>query len=205
MPLLSSWAQRRKIAWFFGAVPRDARILEVGAGAGWLGPALRARGFTRYVGLDLAPPADVVGDVNAWRELGLAPASFDVVVAFEVVEHVDCFRACHELLAPGGAMFVTTPVPGRDWVMRVLEAIGLNQRRTSPHDFLVDLRAAPHFEEREVRIVGGLAQWAVLRKAAAPAAAPRAARPAYPRRRGRDAAGEPSAARRAADEDSAVQ
>ncbi len=189
MPLLSDLAQRKKVEWFFARVPRDARILEVGSGAGWLGPALRARGFTRYVGLDLEPPADVVGDVNQWRALGLAPESFDVVAAFEVVEHVDCFRACHELLAPGGALFVTTPLPSRDWIMQVLEAVGLNQRRTSPHDFLVDLRTVPHFAERKVRIVGGLAQWAVLRKASRPSVpAPEPVRYGVPGRAGASAA-----------------
>jgi 2-polyprenyl-3-methyl-5-hydroxy-6-metoxy-1,4-benzoquinol methylase len=170
VPLLSDWARNRKLEHFFADVPRDARILEIGAGGGWLRAALAARGFTRYTGLDLLPPADVVGDVNDWRALGLRPESFDVVVAFEVVEHVDCFRACHELLAPGGALFVTTPVPGRDWILRALEAVRLNQRRTSPHDRLVDLRAAPHFEERRVAIVAGLSQWAVLRKAPSAAA-----------------------------------
>lgn len=171
MPLLSQLAARRKVDYFFARLPREARILEIGCGDGWLRRALAARGFSRYTGLDLHPPADVVGDVNAWRELGLREASFDVVVAFELVEHVDCFRACHELLAPGGAMFVTTPLPSRDWVMRVLEALRLNQRRTSPHDRLVDLRQVPYFAERRVAIVGGLAQWAVLRKASAAAAA----------------------------------
>jgi SAM-dependent methyltransferase len=165
VPLLSTLARRRKVDHFFAGVPRDARILEIGAGGGWLRAALEARGFTAYTGLDLEGPADVVGDVNDWRALGLAPESFDVVVAFEVVEHVDCFAACHALLVPGGALFVTTPVPGRDWVMRLLERAGLNQRRTSPHDHLIDLRGAPFFEQREVRIVGGLSQWAVLRKA----------------------------------------
>ncbi len=170
MPLLSDWARARKVDHFFAGVPRDARILEIGCGAGWLRETLRARGFTSYTGLDLHPPADVIGDVNAWRAIGLQPASFDVVVAFEVVEHVDCFEACHELLAPGGRLFVTTPVPSRDWVMKLLEAAGLNQRRTSPHDRLVDLRHVPYFAERRVEIVGGLAQWAVLRKASAAAA-----------------------------------
>ena len=174
MPLLSQLAQRRKLDHFFADVPRDARILEIGAGDGWLGAALRGRGFTRYLGLDLRPPADVIGDVNDWRAAGLEPESFDVVVAFEVVEHVDCFRACYDLLAPGGALFVTTPVPSRDWIMRLLEAVGLNLRRTSPHDRLVDLRRAPWFQDREIRIVGGLSQWAVLRKEirAAPGAPP---------------------------------
>jgi hypothetical protein len=138
--------------------------LEIGSGEGWLRRELASRGFTRYTGLDLRPPADVVGDINDWRAAGLRPDSFDVIVAFEVVEHVDCFRACYDLLAPGGAMFVTTPVPSRDWVMRLLELCGLNQKRTSPHDRLIDLRVAPCFEDRQVKIVGGLAQWAVLRK-----------------------------------------
>jgi SAM-dependent methyltransferase len=170
-PLLSRWARKKKVDHFFADVRRDARILEIGCAGGWLREALAARGFTRYTGLDLAPPADVVGDVNEWRAAGLAPASFDVVVAFEVVEHVDCFRACHDLLAPGGSLFVTTPIPGRDWVMRILEAVGLNQRRTSPHDRLVDLRTVPYFADRRIEIVGGLSQWAVLRKAGASAAA----------------------------------
>jgi cyclopropane fatty-acyl-phospholipid synthase-like methyltransferase len=165
VPVLSRWARRRKVDHFFADVPRDARILEIGSGGGWLRAELERRGFTAYTGLDLAGPSDVVGDVNDWRALGLRPESFDVVVAFEVVEHVDCFAACHALLAPGGALFVTTPVPERDWVMQLLERAGLNQRRTSPHDHLVDLRRAPHFEEHDVRIVGGLSQWAVLRKA----------------------------------------
>jgi SAM-dependent methyltransferase len=183
LPLLSRIARDRKLDHFFADVPRDARILEIGAGDGWLGAALRARGFTRYTGLDLRPPADVVGDVNDWRAAGLQPESFDVVVAFEVVEHVDCFRACHDLLAPGGALFVTTPVPSRDWVLRLLELVRLNQRRTSPHARLIDLRRAPYFEEREIRIVGGLSQWAVLRKA------PRASRAAPPARTAQSSTG----------------
>ncbi|HET7753597.1 MAG TPA: class I SAM-dependent methyltransferase [Anaeromyxobacteraceae bacterium] len=176
MPLLSTIARRRKVEYFFSGVPRGARILEIGCGDGWLRPALEARGFTRHVGLDLRPPADVVGDVNAWREIGLAPGSFDVIVAFEVVEHVDCFAACLDLLAPGGSLFVTTPVPQRDWVMRILEALRLNQKRTSPHDYLVDLRNVTGFSERRVEIMGGLSQWAVLRKDSAAAAAANGAR-----------------------------
>jgi SAM-dependent methyltransferase len=170
VPILSRLARHQKVDYFFADVPCDARILEIGCAGGWLREALGARGFTRYTGLDLRPPAEVVGDVNDWRALGLRPASFDVVAAFEVVEHVECFHACHELLAPGGSMFVTTPVPGRDWVMRVLEAVGLNQRRTSPHDRLVDLLDVPYFADRRVEIVGCLSQWAVLRKASAAAA-----------------------------------
>jgi SAM-dependent methyltransferase len=164
VPFLSDLARRRKLGHFFAGLPRDARILEIGCGSGWLRGALAARGYAGYVGMDLVPPADVVGDVNRWGEAGLAPASFDVVVAFEVGEHVDCFEACHDLLAPGAYLFATTPVPSRDRLMQLLERLGLNQQRTSPHDRLVDLAGVALFPEREVRIVGGLAQWGVLKK-----------------------------------------
>jgi 2-polyprenyl-3-methyl-5-hydroxy-6-metoxy-1,4-benzoquinol methylase len=161
---LSDIARRRKVRYFLEPIPRDARILEVGSGSGWVGEHLRRHGWTNYVGLDLRPPADVVGDVRDWRALGLEPASFDVVVAFEVVEHVDCWHACHELLRPGGRMLVTTPLPHRDWVLRMLEAARLNQRRTSAHDHLVYLEQAPCFRERRIEVVAGLSQWGVFAK-----------------------------------------
>jgi 2-polyprenyl-3-methyl-5-hydroxy-6-metoxy-1,4-benzoquinol methylase len=161
---LSDVARRRKVGYFLEPIPKDARVLEIGCGSGWVGEHLRANGWTGYVGLDVVPPADVVGDVREWRRLGLQAASFDVVIAFEVVEHVDCWEACHSLLKPGGRMLVTTPLPHRDWVLKILEAVRLNQRRTSPHDHLVYLDQAPCFRERQVRVVAGLAQWGVLAK-----------------------------------------
>jgi len=164
MPWLSEIAQRKKVEFFFQDVPKNARILEVGCGSGWVRPALQARGYTNYTGMDLFPPADIVGDIRKWRELGLTPASFDVVVAFEVVEHVDCFEAVYDLLAPGGRMLITTPLPHRDWVMKCLEAVGLNQKRTSPHDHLVYLDRVPQFPQKSVKIVAGLSQWGLFTK-----------------------------------------
>ena len=164
MPLLSTLARRKKERFFFDDLPKSARVLEVGAGSGWVGEYLKSRGWSNYVGLDVVPPADVVGDVREYAALGLAPGSFDAVVAFEVVEHVDCFRACHDLLRPGGRMLITTPLPHRDWVMKALEAVGLNQRRTSPHDHLVYLDRVPLFAEKRVKVVAGLSQWGVFVK-----------------------------------------
>ncbi len=125
---------------------------------------LRQSGWDNYVGLDVVPPADVVGDVRDWEALGLAAGSFDVVVAFEVVEHVDCFRACYDLLKPGGQLLLTTPLPHRDWVMKILEAVGLNQRRTSPHDHLVYLDRVSEFSIKRVKVVAGLTQWGAFVK-----------------------------------------
>jgi hypothetical protein len=88
----------------------------------------------------------------------------DVYLAFEVVEHVDCFDACYQLLRPGGKMLITTPVPEMDWLLKITESLGLNQKRTSPHDHLVDLQNVPFFNQKKIKIVLGLGQWAVFTK-----------------------------------------
>ena len=164
MHLLSHLAARKKLDYFTRHIPKASSLLEIGCGSGWVGRHVRAHGWTTYVGIDLLPPADIIGDIRRWRDLGLAAASFDVIIAFEVVEHVDCFSACYELLKPGGKLMVTTPVPHMDWAMRVLEAMGLNQRRTSPHDHLVYLDKVPLFEHRVLKTIAFLAQWGIFTK-----------------------------------------
>jgi 2-polyprenyl-3-methyl-5-hydroxy-6-metoxy-1,4-benzoquinol methylase len=166
MPLLSSIAAKRKCQFFLDRIPKQDRILEIGCGSQWVGNYLRSSGWKNYIGLDIVPPADIVGDVKKWRSLGLPENGFDVIVAFEVVEHVHCFQECFDLLRPGGLLMLTSPVPERDWVLKILEGIGLNQKRTSPHDWLIDFRNIPLFELSEYKRVGGLAQWGVLRKPA---------------------------------------
>jgi SAM-dependent methyltransferase len=164
MRLLSKLAGKKKIDYFTQRIPKEAKILEIGSGSGWVGRYLKENGWHNYVSIDLFPPADVVGDIRMWPELGLTAASFDVILAFEVVEHVDCFEACYQLLKPGGMLMVTTPVPHMDWAMKFLELVGLNQKRTSPHDHLVYLSEAPFFEERQLKTVAFLAQWGILIK-----------------------------------------
>ena len=159
---LSEYARRRKLEWFFADVPKDAVILDVGCADGWVGRWLRTRGWTSVTGIDLEPPADHVGDVNDWRALGLAAHSFDVIVAFEVVEHADLSDALHDLLKPDGRLFATTPVPALDWACRAMERLGMLQRRTSPHTHLVDLRRFPRFRAVDRTVKGFVSQWGVL-------------------------------------------
>lgn len=164
MPFLSNIAQNKKIRFFLDPIPKDAKVLEIGSGSGWVGDYMKANGWTGYVGMDIVPPAEIVGDINQWPSIGLEAESFDAIIAFEVVEHVDCFQACYDLLKDGGQLLMTTPVPGMDWAMKMLETVGLNQKRTSPHDFLVNLRNVPVFEDKQVRKVAGLSQWGVFTK-----------------------------------------
>ena len=97
------------------------RILEVGCGRGWLGRQLSEYGS--YVGID--PVADVVAygrelypDID-FRICGLqemeGEAPFDIIVATEVLEHIDLHRQedfvshLYRHLRPGGSVILTTP------------------------------------------------------------------------------------------------
>ena len=160
---ISAVARRRKVRFFLDHLPTTARILDVGCADNWFKAAAAEQGWPNVTGLDLCPSADVVGDIFAWRSLGLEPHSFDAVVAFEVVEHGDFSEPLHDLLKPDGYLMLTTPVPRMDWACRALEALHLLQRRTSPHDHLVDLRRFPRFETVERHVKAGMAQWGILR------------------------------------------
>ena len=161
---IQGWAQKKRLKFFKHHFTDGLKVLEVGSGSGWLKPELVALGINDYIGIDVNPPADIVGDINKWRSLGLSANTFDVIVAFEVVEHVDCFSSCHALLKPSGKMLVTTPLPQTDWILKITEAFGLNQKRTSPHNHLIDLRTVSIFPCKQISIVLGLGQWAVLQK-----------------------------------------
>jgi 2-polyprenyl-3-methyl-5-hydroxy-6-metoxy-1,4-benzoquinol methylase len=158
--------RRRKLEFFFGRIDPAARILDLGCADGWVGRWAREHGYSNIVGLDLRPPADVVGDIRDWERIGLPRSSFDVVIALEVVEHGDFAEAIRALLKPTGKLMVTTPVPRMDWACKVGEGLGLFQARTSPHTHLVDVRRYPGFvcEKRVVKAT--ISQWAVLRPAA---------------------------------------
>jgi len=165
MGLLSKWAQQKKVDYFFSDLNLQSSILEVGSGSGWLKNELAERGYQKYASIDIVSEADIVGDINQWKEIGMSASSYDVIVAFEVMEHDDIEKSCFDLLKPGGKLFVTTPVPSRDWILKIMEAIGLNQKRTSPHSHLLDLRKdIKHFAIKRIKIVAGLGQWAVLVK-----------------------------------------
>lgn len=141
-PIVSELSRRSKLELLCRHLPRPSRILEVGAGSGWFSSRLRSRGHS-VTTFDIDGPADVRGDILKWPMLGLRPSSFDAVVALELIEHVDCLDALRDLCRPGGVIFLSSPHPRWDWAMKALEAIGLTQRRTSPHVNLTDFSRLP--------------------------------------------------------------
>ncbi|HUK64958.1 MAG TPA: class I SAM-dependent methyltransferase, partial [Dongiaceae bacterium] len=102
----------------------QARILDVGCGTGATTAALAD--FGRVSGLDVGPAA-----LRHARARGLAVArgsaerlpiraeSLDVVVALDVIEHLDddlgALRELRRVVAPGGALLVTVPAYGWLW------------------------------------------------------------------------------------------
>lgn len=96
------------------------RLLDVGCGYGFFLARMRARGW-EALGLELSP----TGIAHARERLGLdvrpalledepfAPASFDVLTAFYVIEHVpdplDFAGRCRALLRPGGLLLLRYP------------------------------------------------------------------------------------------------
>ena len=164
MPILSEYAQKRKIDYFLKDIDKNRKVLEVGSGSQWLGKYMKKNGWTGYVGIDLKEPADIAGDIRSWPQLGLKPGSFDYIIAFEVIEHVDIFQECFELLKDDGELMLTTPVPYMDWILKLLETIGLNQKRTSPHDNLIYLDKIKLFTPIELKNIAFLSQWGKFKK-----------------------------------------
>lgn len=139
MALLSEISKRNKIGLVKKHLKPGDKILEIGSKDGWFAEAMRAEGF-QVSTMDIVPPADIVGDVNQWKELGIQEGAYDVSVAFEVIEHVDCLASLRAVTKPDGIIVLSSPHPKWDWAMKILEFLGLNQKRTSPHSNLTDFK-----------------------------------------------------------------
>lgn len=118
----------------------ENRILDVGAGTGATSLALRR--FGTVLGIDMSPEAMQIArdrglavsrmDATA---LALPDASFDVVVALDVLEHLEddsaCVRELVRVLRPGGVLLVT--VPAYKWLWSSHDVANHHWRRYRRH------------------------------------------------------------------------
>ncbi len=98
---------------------RGSRVLDVGCGYGFLGQRLRGMGC-EYVGVEVSRGESAFArerlklDVRTGMlsEVGLAPASFDLVCSFEVIEHLlnprGFLREMVSMCKVGGTVLVCT-------------------------------------------------------------------------------------------------
>ncbi len=93
------------------------RILDAGTGHGALAQRLHEQGF-QVAACDLFPERFRYAPVefrqaDLTQHLPYADASFDVVIAIEVMEHLldhlTFVRECHRVLKPGGRLVISTP------------------------------------------------------------------------------------------------
>jgi SAM-dependent methyltransferase len=118
---------------------RSAKVLDIGTSTGTNLRMLRDIGFVQVSGLDLSPEAIVwcaskglgyveQGDICA---MPFADGSFDLVLATDIIEHVDDdARALSEIarvLKPGGVALVTVPAFTLIWGLQ--DRVAQHKRR----------------------------------------------------------------------------
>jgi SAM-dependent methyltransferase len=108
---------------FAARLTRGKRVLDAGCGAGY-GSAELAKMAESVTGVDIAPEAIAFArahyelpnlrfEMASCTALSFADAAFDLVVAFEVIEHLEDWRGflqeVRRVLAPSGQLIVSTP------------------------------------------------------------------------------------------------
>lgn len=108
-------------------IPHTADILEIGCSAGPLQKQLGKDGFTSLTGIDISETAILLAkhrgiqnvSVMDGAKLDFPDASFDVVIASDVLEHIEdenqAVREWKRVLRPGGCMLVFVPAFQQLW------------------------------------------------------------------------------------------
>jgi len=158
--------------WWAGAFCEGQRVLDAGCGVGYGAGVLKRAGALEVVAIDLSEaiievargeaPDGVVFDVGDLRSLPYAEGSFDLIVCFEVIEHVEeperVLDQLARVLHPKGLLLISSPnrdhyVPGNphhrhEYVPSELRTALENRfsavRLLSQHVMIASVVGAPH-------------------------------------------------------------
>jgi SAM-dependent methyltransferase len=134
----------------------SGRVLDLGCGSGY-GTAELADSLPRIVGLDRIPPDAASRRQNIdWvradlRANPLVSESFDLILSFQVIEHLEdpsvYLESIARLLAPGGTALITTP--------NLLTSDKINPFHVHEYES-EEMRAclAPYFDDVEMQGIG---------------------------------------------------
>lgn len=115
---IKSWDVLATVNFLEEHVPRDGRILDLGANTSEILPILHRLGYTNLTGIDMAPEvrrmpyADAIRYVEGdFMRTPFEGASFDALTSISAIEHgydgEAHFRECSRLLRPGGHLIVS--------------------------------------------------------------------------------------------------
>lgn len=133
-------------------LPDTAQILEIGCGTGHNLAMLSL--FGHVEGLELDDEARALSEQRLGRKImssplpglaGVAEGRYDLIGAFDVIEHIDDDRAALASIAtklkPGGTFMMT--VPAHQWMWSAHDAVNHHKRRYSKHSLKQLIEGSP--------------------------------------------------------------
>ena len=139
-------------------LPRNPQILEIGCGTGHNLAMLS--GFGHVDGLELDDEARALSEKRLGREIMRAPlpelaevpdAHYDLIGAFDVIEHIDDDRASLASIAAklkAGGKFIMT-VPAHQWMSTAHDVANHHKRRYSKSGLKALINGSPMRLEKE--------------------------------------------------------
>jgi SAM-dependent methyltransferase len=124
----------------YGALPKDAKILEIGCGTGHNLPMLAE--FGEIDAIEIDPAAREIASERLGKPVGAAPLPelpgvprkhYDLIAVLDVVEHIEddvaALKAMADCLAPGGKILIA--VPAHAWLWSAHDVVNHHHRRYS--------------------------------------------------------------------------
>jgi SAM-dependent methyltransferase len=133
-------------------IASDANVLDVGIGMGSNLRMLRDEGYSSVTGVDLNPAAVqhcfkggftsvLLGDATS---LPFADGDFDVVLATDIVEHIEddrkTLRELYRVLVPGGHVMVAVPAFPSLWGLQ--DVVAHHKRRYKMDNLIEKMRSS---------------------------------------------------------------